>query len=86
MTKCPKQNIIVMMATVFVLAVPSAALAGGKGGGGHGSTGEHPQESMSLNYTHVQKTYELQKATKPKTKTEAKITHRKAGKVQRIED
>ena len=65
----------------IALAVASApAMAGGKGG--HGTTGDHPQESLSLNYTHVQQTYRSQTATKPKTKTVGKITHRKAGKDQ----
>ncbi len=58
------------------------AMAGGKGGDGHVSTSNHPQESLSLNYTHVEQTYKPQAATKPKTKPVGTITHRKAGKDQ----
>jgi len=71
----------------IALALASApAMAGGKGGSGHASTGNHPQENLSLNYTHVEKSYTTQKATKPKTKAVGTITHRKAGKGQWIED
>jgi hypothetical protein len=74
-----RSYVIVGIALAFA-SVP--AMAGNKGGGGHVSTGDHPQESLSLNYTHVQQTYRSQTATKPKTKTVGKITHRKAGKDQ----
>lgn len=67
----------------IALALASApAMAGGKGSGGHASTGDHPQESLSLNYTHVEQTYKPQTATKPTTKPAGTITHRKAGKDQ----
>jgi type VI protein secretion system component Hcp len=69
----------------IALALASApAMAGGKSGAGHVSTGDHPQESLSLNYTHVEQTYKPQAATKPKTKPvgTGTITHRKAGGTQ----
>jgi type VI protein secretion system component Hcp len=69
----------------IALALASApALAGGKGGAGHTSTSQHPQESISLNYGGVKQDYTSQKATSPgKNKTTGVITHRKAGKTQK---
>jgi|GraSoiStandDraft_13_1057314.scaffolds.fasta_scaffold418481_2 type VI protein secretion system component Hcp len=53
-----KASIIV---TVLTLAVSGQALAGGKGGGGHESSGG-PKGNVSLNYGKIEQSYKPQSA------------------------
>ncbi len=48
------------IATALAL-VFAPAMAGGKGGGGHVSSGPRPQENLSLNYGKVNQTYTVQR-------------------------
>ncbi len=41
-------------------ALVSAPAMAGKGGGGHTSSGPHPQENLSLNYGKINQTYTAQ--------------------------
>jgi type VI protein secretion system component Hcp len=65
------------MATVFVLAMPSASLAG-KGGGHSGGNGG-PKESVNFNYGKTQTTYKAQTTSSKKGKAkfhDLSITHK----------
>lgn len=53
MTKFTKRNLVLVVTALFVLVAPSAALAGGKGGGKQAG-GNTPKESISLNYGKVE--------------------------------
>jgi type VI protein secretion system component Hcp len=52
----------VIVGATLALAI-SPAMAGGKSGGGHSATQDHPQESISLNYGKVEHTYTQQKSS-----------------------
>jgi type VI protein secretion system component Hcp len=60
MTKRSKLNIVVTIATMFVLAAPCVAFAG-KSGGGAPKGGSAPKSNMSLNYGKTETTYKPQK-------------------------
>jgi hypothetical protein len=65
------------------LAASAPALAGGKGGGGRPAAGQHPQESISLNYGKTEQTYKIQNQSGGAARhSGGTITHRKAGKGQ----
>ena len=49
------------MVAIAVALVSAPAMAGGKGGGGHASSGPHPQENLSLNHSKVNQTYTTQR-------------------------
>ena len=65
------------------LAAGTSALAGGKGAGGRPPAGQHPQESISLNYGKTEQTYKIQNQNGAAARhSSGTITHRKAGKGQ----
>jgi type VI protein secretion system component Hcp len=74
MTKCSKRNLFLSVATLFVLATPGAAIAGGKGGSGGGNHAGNtkPSENMSLNYGKTEHTYTQQTASKKTGTTKVK--------------
>jgi type VI protein secretion system component Hcp len=49
------------MIAIAVAFASAPAMAGGKGGGGHASSGQRPQENLSLNYGKVNQTYTAQR-------------------------
>lgn len=72
MTKSARRNFMTAVAILSVMAMPGAALAGGKGGGGGHSAGSKPSESMTLNYGKIEHTYSQQSASKKSGTTKEK--------------
>lgn len=80
MTKGSKRNLVLSVATLFVLAMPGAAIAGGKGGGSKNADTERPTESLGLNFTKTQVEYQSQKSDGTGTKTSnSKMQNNKTG-------
>lgn len=79
MPKGSKRNFVLSVATLFVLAMPAAAIAGGKAGGSK-NVEERPTESLGLNYTKTQVEYKSQKSDGTVTNTSnSKMQNNKTG-------
>jgi type VI protein secretion system component Hcp len=75
LTKSSNRNLVLAVATLFLLTMPAVAFAGGKGGGGsgnHTSSGGKPSENISLNYGKIEHSYTQQSASKKTGTTKGK--------------